>query len=255
MRVPLGVIGIIYESRPNVTADAAGAVREVRQRLHPARRLRGAALQPGDRRPACARGCRRAGPARGRGAARRHRRPRRGGRADHDARVRRHHRAARRQGTDRAPRARVAHPDDQAPRRRLPRLHRRPRRPGDGGAHRRQRQDAALRHLQHDGDAAGGRGHRCQGAARIAAHLREQRRGDARPTMPRASSSAGRQGRDRGGLLHRVARAGRLDPRGDGPRRGDRAHRASTARSTPTPSSPRTRRARSASCARWTRAR
>ena len=24
MRVPLGVIGIIYESRPNVTADAAG---------------------------------------------------------------------------------------------------------------------------------------------------------------------------------------------------------------------------------------
>ena len=24
MRIPLGVIGIIYESRPNVTADAAG---------------------------------------------------------------------------------------------------------------------------------------------------------------------------------------------------------------------------------------
>ena len=24
MRVPLGVIGIVYESRPNVTADAAG---------------------------------------------------------------------------------------------------------------------------------------------------------------------------------------------------------------------------------------
>jgi glutamate-5-semialdehyde dehydrogenase len=24
MRVPLGVVGIIYESRPNVTADAAG---------------------------------------------------------------------------------------------------------------------------------------------------------------------------------------------------------------------------------------
>ena len=24
MRVPLGVVGVIYESRPNVTADAAG---------------------------------------------------------------------------------------------------------------------------------------------------------------------------------------------------------------------------------------
>src|SRR3989338_8476178 len=33
MRVPLGVIGIIYESRPNVTADAAGARPESR---HPA---------------------------------------------------------------------------------------------------------------------------------------------------------------------------------------------------------------------------
>ena len=43
MRVPLGVIGIIYESRPNVTADAAGAVPQVGQRDDPARRLRGAA--------------------------------------------------------------------------------------------------------------------------------------------------------------------------------------------------------------------
>src|SRR5487761_2236765 len=40
MRVPLGVIGIIYESRPNVTADAAGQCR------YPARRQRGAAGQP-----------------------------------------------------------------------------------------------------------------------------------------------------------------------------------------------------------------
>ena len=32
MRVPLGVVGIIYESRPNVTADAAGAVPQVGQR-------------------------------------------------------------------------------------------------------------------------------------------------------------------------------------------------------------------------------
>ena len=40
VRVPLGVIGIIYESRPNVTADAAGALPEIRQRRDPAQRLR-----------------------------------------------------------------------------------------------------------------------------------------------------------------------------------------------------------------------
>ena len=39
MRVPLGVIGIIYESRPNVTADAAGPVPQVRQCRDFARRL------------------------------------------------------------------------------------------------------------------------------------------------------------------------------------------------------------------------
>ena len=50
MRVPLGVIGIIYEARPNVTADAAGLCLKVRQRRHPARRFRGAACQSGDRR-------------------------------------------------------------------------------------------------------------------------------------------------------------------------------------------------------------
>ena len=39
VRVPLGVIGIIYESRPNVTADAAGALPEIGQRGDPAQRL------------------------------------------------------------------------------------------------------------------------------------------------------------------------------------------------------------------------
>ena len=43
--VPLGVIFFIYESRPNVTVDAAGAVRQERQRRHPPRRQGGAALQ------------------------------------------------------------------------------------------------------------------------------------------------------------------------------------------------------------------
>ena len=37
MRVPLGVIGIIYESRPNVTIDAAAPVPEIRQRQYSAR--------------------------------------------------------------------------------------------------------------------------------------------------------------------------------------------------------------------------
>jgi glutamate-5-semialdehyde dehydrogenase len=39
VRTPLGVIGVIYESRPNVTADAGRAVPEIRQRGDPARRL------------------------------------------------------------------------------------------------------------------------------------------------------------------------------------------------------------------------
>ena len=37
--VPLGVIGIIYESRPNVTADAGGLGAQIRQCRDPARRL------------------------------------------------------------------------------------------------------------------------------------------------------------------------------------------------------------------------
>ncbi len=57
MRVPLGVIGIIYEARPNVTADAAGAVPEIRQRRHPARRLGSHPLQPRHRRAGPAKAC------------------------------------------------------------------------------------------------------------------------------------------------------------------------------------------------------
>ena len=39
VRMPIGVIGIIYESRPNVTADAGALCLQVRQRGDPARRL------------------------------------------------------------------------------------------------------------------------------------------------------------------------------------------------------------------------
>ncbi len=38
MRVPIGVFGMIYESRPNVTIEAAVLEHQERQRLHPARR-------------------------------------------------------------------------------------------------------------------------------------------------------------------------------------------------------------------------
>ena len=49
MRVPLGVIGIIYESRPNVTADAAGLCLKSGNAVDPARRQRGDSFQPGHR--------------------------------------------------------------------------------------------------------------------------------------------------------------------------------------------------------------
>ena len=39
VRVPFGVVGMIYEARPNVTADAAGHLPEVRQRGAAARQL------------------------------------------------------------------------------------------------------------------------------------------------------------------------------------------------------------------------
>ena len=48
VRVPLGVVFFIYESRPNVTADAAGIVRQERQRRDPSRRQGGGSLEPGD---------------------------------------------------------------------------------------------------------------------------------------------------------------------------------------------------------------
>ena len=60
VRVPLGVVGIIYESRPNVTADAGRAVPQGRQRGDPARRFGEPPLQPGHPRRA-GRGLRAAG--------------------------------------------------------------------------------------------------------------------------------------------------------------------------------------------------
>jgi hypothetical protein len=84
MRVPLGVIGIIYEARPNVTADAAAPVPEERQRRHPARRFGGRCAATGARRLRARRAGRRR-PAGNGGAGGRHHRPRRRGRTDHHA--------------------------------------------------------------------------------------------------------------------------------------------------------------------------
>ena len=46
-RTPLGVLGVIYEARPQVTVDVACPRAQERQRRHSARRARGAAQQHG----------------------------------------------------------------------------------------------------------------------------------------------------------------------------------------------------------------
>ena len=47
MRIPLGVIGIIYESRPNVTVDAAGLCLKAGNAVILRGRVRGHPFQPG----------------------------------------------------------------------------------------------------------------------------------------------------------------------------------------------------------------
>ena len=84
MRVPLGVIGIIYESRPNVTADAAGLCLKSGNAAILRGGSRSAAFEPGDRRLR-ARGTQGRRAARSRRAGDRDHRPRRRRRADHDA--------------------------------------------------------------------------------------------------------------------------------------------------------------------------
>ena len=88
VRVPFGVVGAIYEARPNVTIDIAALALEERQRRRAARRQRGREHEPRARRAA-------AGRARGRRSAWRRRaddrrvRPRRRAAADAGARPRR----------------------------------------------------------------------------------------------------------------------------------------------------------------------
>ena len=79
VRVPLGVVAVVYEARPNVTVDAAALCLKTGQRRHPARGQRGQALQPHPRRGRPGRRPR-GGPAEG-GRRLPRRRPRRAGRA------------------------------------------------------------------------------------------------------------------------------------------------------------------------------
>ncbi len=103
------------------------------------------------------------------------------------------------------------------------------RRPREGDPRRRQRQDPALRHLQHHGDAAGAPGHRPAGAAPAGQNLSRQECGAAR-LCPHARGRGARsggadEGGNRAGLVHRVSRADPQRAGGRRPRPGHRAHR------------------------------
>ena len=224
-RVPLGVIGIIYESRPNVTADAGGALPARRQCRDPARRLGKPAFLGGDPRLP-ARRARRGGPAGGCDPAPAHHRPRGGRRAAAPGRLRRRDRAPGRARADRAGAAREPHSRPRPSRRALPHLYRRRRRSRHGAADRAQRQDAAHRRLRRDRDPADRSPHRRGPAARHrrrSSGARCELRGD---DAARAHRSAHRH-RERGRLGHRISRRHPLH-RGRR-RRGGRASRISPA--------------------------
>ena len=160
VRVPLGVIGIIYESRPNVTADAGAlclkagnaAILRGGSESHRSNRAIHAALAGGLSRGGLPEAAIQLVPTRDRAAVgmmlagprRRHRRDR----------------AARRQEPGRARAGGGAGAGVRASRRRLPRLCRQGGRPRHGEVDRAQRQDAPHRRLRRRRDAAG-RSRRC----------------------------------------------------------------------------------------------
>ncbi len=226
MRVPLGVVGIIYESRPNVTADAAGLCLKSGN----ATILRGGseAIRSNRAIAACVhQGLAEAGLPEDAVQVIAHDRSRRRRPSDRRCRARRRHRAPRRQGPDRTDHEGRQGAGAEASRRRVPRVHRRHRRHRHGDSHRRQREDAALFAVQYDGDAARPHRHRGTRAAAAGGDLRQQRRRIARlRALARARSDD--EDRHRGGLVYRVSRA---HPRGA--RRPIRSTRRSrTSRST-----------------------
>ena len=234
VRVPLGVVGFIYESRPNVTADAAALCVKSGNAVRAPRRQGSHRVERGHRRDP------RPGAREGRAPAggdrvRRRRRPRGRRGPDHARPVRRPGGAARRRGV-RALRGRARHdPGAQARQGRLPRLRGRRRRPPDGGRHRGEREGAAPGRLQRHGDAPRPRRRRRRVPARRRRPLpRGRRRAPRLPADVRAGP--GRPARDGGRLGHGVPRPHPLRPGRDELRGRRRSTSGATARGWPRPS-------------------
>ena len=219
MRVPLGVIGIIYESRPNVTIDAAALclksgnaaiLRGGSEALHSNIAL-GRVVQAGLAAAGLPQDAVQVVATADRAAV---------GKlitmTEHiDVIVPRGGKEP-----DRAPGPGSARAADQAPGRQLPRLHRRGRRSRQGPRHRHQRQDLPLRHLRRHGNAAGGRGRGRVDPAQPGGGLRRSRRRTAR--LPAHAGAAAPSQARHGRLGHRVPGPG---PGGAHRRHAGRCHR------------------------------
>ena len=234
VRVPLGVIGVIYESRPNVTADAgalclkagnAAILRGGSESFFSSRAIL-RCLQDGLRRRRAARGRVAVRADHGPGGGRHH--------ADHDG-IHRRDRAARRPVADRTGAAGKPDPGVRAPRRHLPRLSPRRRRHRDGAPGRAQRQDAPHLRLRRGRDAAGRSG---GGDPAAAGRARRSDRGGLRSAgrCRGAGDRCAREAGERGRLVDRIS--GRDHCRQSGGRAGggDRRTSTATARTTPTAS-------------------
>ena len=154
--VPLGVVAVVYEARPNVTIDAAALCLKSGNAIVLRGSSSAAALQRGARRGrGRGRVVRRT--ARRRGHAGRRRRARGARRAGHADRRGRPDHPARRRGAEERAQGRRDSAGDLRGVGQLPRLRRRLGRPRAGARDHPQRQDAAARRLQRGRDAAGPR--------------------------------------------------------------------------------------------------
>ena len=233
VRVPLGVVGIIYESRPNVTADAAAlclkagnaAILRGGSESYRSNRAIHAALIEGLGAASLPEAAIALVPTRDRAAV---------GMmlAGLDGATRRH-RAARRQESGRARAGGGARAGVRPPRGHLPRLCGQGGRARHGAGDPAQRQDAAHRRLRRGRDAARrprGRADAPQAARHHAARRRlrsARRRGYARG---RSTREAG----ERGGLVDRISRRHHLRQGGRRRGRGDQRISSASVRTTPT---------------------
>ena len=202
VRVPLGVIGVVYEARPNVTIDAAALCLKSGNAIV----LRGSSSAAHSNAVLAARRRRGLGAARrgGDAALRRARRARRAGPPD---RPRRPGHPARGRGAEegaRGGRHRAGHLRRVG---QLPRLRRRLRGPRCRAADHRQRQDPAPRRLQRGRDAARPRRRRARFPARRAGRRCARRGSSCASTAARGAAVRRRRRRGhRRGLGHRVPR-------------------------------------------------